>query len=183
MKDYVKCLGIYFPDVSVVCFGDSRIYDNLQVEGDEPLPPQEVLDAMMLTHTKETKVLELSDNCRKEIIGGFTSTALDGVVHMYDAQREDQLNLVGSVSSIAPDAQYPSGTAMPYAVRPVVDGLVQSKRYKYHTFYQLRQVMQDGTMFKLMRLQKFNEKRDYVNYLCSTIEEVEAVTWTSEDTV
>lgn len=176
--DYMAALGDYFPKIQAVCFGDPFVYENIQVEGGSSLPPKDVLDAKILERTKQEHVAALSAACRNEITGGFISNAL-GSPGLYDGFEVDQLNLVGSVSAISPSPEYPNGSMMPYAVRPVIDGVVQPKVYTVHSYSQLRQVMQDGTTFKLTLLQKFNQLRDVVNFECDTEEEVLAVNWES----
>jgi hypothetical protein len=178
LVDYMAVLGEVYPHIEAVCFGDPFVYENIQAEGGSVLPPKDEMDVAVLERIKTLKVAELSEACRNEIISGFTSNAL-GQDGLYDSYEVDQLNLVGSVSAISPSPNAPNGSAMPYAVRPIVDGVVQPKVYTVHTYAQLRQVMQDGTVFKLTKLQKFNAKRDYVNFNCSTHEQVDAVTWES----
>jgi hypothetical protein len=179
---YMECLGKSFPNVSAVCFGDPDVYEDIVWEGGDPLPAKAVLEAQILANLKIDKVTELSQACELEIISGFTSDAL-GTPAIYDSETVDQLNLIGAASATAPMEGMPEGFSGPYAVRPIVEGVVQPKRYEMHSYAQLRAVLQSGFFFKLVRLQKFNDKRDYVNNVAATIEAVEAVSWTSVEPV
>lgn len=176
--DYMAVLGDFYPHIDAVCFGDPFNYADIQVENDSVLPSQDELDTHVLSRYKQLKVVDLSTACRLDVISGFESSGL-GYPCMYDSTEVDQLNLAGSLLSISPTSQYPDGTTAYYAIRPVVDGVVQPKTYVEHTYLQLRQVVIDGVAFKLARLQKFNAKRDYINDNCSTQDQVDAVTWDS----
>ncbi|WCL51433.1 DUF4376 domain-containing protein [Leptospira sp. GIMC2001] len=82
--------------------------------------------------------------CSQKIVSGFTSSAL-GSVHTYDSDRDDQLNLIGSVSQ---------GTDVYYMCKnsenpPVPD-------YRQHTAQQIKQVLADGAQRKLFLLQRAN---------------------------
>jgi hypothetical protein len=92
------------------------------------------------------KVAELRRACEAAITGGFPSSAL-GALSWYDSEMEDQLNLIGAVSSEAD---------MWYACRP---SQRQPKEYVFHTHAQLLQVLSDGKDVKQAALQQFNTKR------------------------
>lgn len=179
--NYMDCLGGSFPDVKAICFGDPFNYNDIQWEGGDPLPLKEVLDECVLHDTKDAKVKELSLACEKEIIGGFESSAL-GSPAIYDSERVDQLNLIGAATATGPVPGVPEGFQGPYAVRPVIDGVIQPKQYIMHSYGQLRTVLLDGFNFKLARLQKFNDKRDFINNVAVTLADVDAVTWDSVET-
>lgn len=57
-----------------------------------------------------------------------------------------------------------------------IDGINNSKEYKFHTHAQLLTVINDGAAVKLTLLQKFAVKRAQVQ-ACTTIAEVDAITW------
>lgn len=180
--DFIRSLGISYPNVAAVCFGDPTVYANIQWEGEGPFPTEEEMKAEFLLRLKETKVAELSLACQDEIIGGFQSSAL-GEPAIYDSEQVDQLNLIGAATATGPITGMPDGFQGPYAVRQIVNGVVQPKQYLMHSYSQLREVLLDGFNFKLVRLQKFNNKRDYVNNVSVTVSDVNAVTWNSVEAV
>ena len=179
--NYMDCLGSSFPNIQAICFRDPFNYNDIQWEGGDPLPSKVVLDECVLHDTKAARIKELSLACEKEIIGGFESSAL-GTPAIYDSERVDQLNLIGATTATGPVTGVPEGFQGPYAVRPVVGGVIQPKEYVMHTYSQLRGVLLDGFNFKLARLQKFNDKRDYVNNVTATLADIDAVTWDSVET-
>lgn len=176
--NYMECLGNSFPNVQAINFGNPEVYGDIVWEGGDSLPTQAVLETKILENAKLKKVEELSLACELDIIGGFVSNAL-GQDAIYDSDQVDQLNLIGATSATAPIDGMPEGFSGPYAVRPIENGVTQPKRYEIHTYAQLRKVLLDGFNFKLVRLQRFNDKRDYVNDVAVTIEDVNAVTWVS----
>jgi len=110
------------------------------------------------------KLIELSLAAGNVISAGFSSNAL-GTTYYYDGTPEDQLNLVGAVAA---------GAAMPFSVR--INNTDIMKTYMIHTIAQLKQVMNDGKMFKLGILQKFNNLKDSV-LICTSLAEVKAIVW------
>lgn len=173
--NYLECLSKYFPTLEVLCFGDVNNYYDLIVQNGVNLPPKSELDSLIFNFIKEQKILELSNKCELVVTQGFTSSAL-GYDHVYDSEVVDQVNIIGSVTATSPTPDYPQGMPIPYAVRPIENGVVQPKIYKVHTHIQLRQALADGAIFKLGCLQHFNQLRDFI-YTLTTKEEVEAVNW------
>ena len=94
--DYIEILGDYYPDVEAIAVGDPTVYSNIQFIS--TVIPQADLDLAYLAKVKTDKILEFSEYARIEITSGFVSSAL-GFPHMYDAEPEDQLNLIGAVAS------------------------------------------------------------------------------------
>jgi hypothetical protein len=178
----MECLGMSFPNVFVICFGNPEVYEDIVWEQGDPLPSKAVLDAQILTNLKTKKIIELSKACESSIIGGFRSSAL-GIEAIYDSELVDQLNLIGAASAVSPMEGFPDGSSGPYAIRPVINDVIQHKRYEMHTYTQLRNVLLDGYYYKLSCLQKFNDKRDYVNDVATTFEEVNQITWQSIEPV
>lgn len=175
--DYVDCITRHFPNIIVECIGSlPNIYENITlVSGAEQLPSQAVLDDFFMQDFKLNKIIELSNECEQHIIGGFESNAL-GSPHIYDSEQVDQLNLVGTTSCIAPIEGVREASVSPYACRPVIDGVIQAKTYVVHTYVQLRQVIDDGAAFKLSKLMKFNQLRDYINTTTLTFDGIIAIT-------
>lgn len=174
--DIMAILASSFPNVQAHSVGLEATYENIVWEGGDPLPSfQQLEDAHLKAHI-DAKITELSDACAAEIIQGFESAAL-GTVHIYDSQAVDQLNLVGSFLFTGPDPDHPDGQPTYYAVRPVIDGVVQLKEYKVHTHWQLKKAITDGVYWKLAKLQRFNDMRTNILTTARTVEEIDAITW------
>lgn len=170
-----NALTAHYPLVKWHCSGE-EIYANIIRDSGDPLPTESALTAWVLLDTKALKVIELSKASRGAIIAGFSSSALESE-HHYDGEEVDQLNLVGSFSASSPTPSNPDGYSLPFAVREVVNQVIGPKQYKLHTHAQLKIVILDGAQFKLSKLQRFNDMRDYVNNTVLTIEKIAAVNW------
>jgi len=135
--------------------GSASTYSNLKWK-DLTIPKPTILEleaqwlVLDLALAKEEKIIELSKAAGVEITKGFPSAAL-GVTYFYDGTQEDQLNLVGAVTS---------GLPMPFSVRVKVGDT--AKVYKLHTPAQLHQVLEDGKAYKLGILIRFNTFKDSV---------------------
>ena len=106
MIDYIELIADFYPDTICYTTGDSTDYSSIVWE---TIPiAQTELDTVYLTKYKTDKIMIFSENARIDIEQGFESSAL-GFKHWYDAQPEDQLNLIGSVAS---------SSDMYYACRP-----------------------------------------------------------------
>lgn len=116
------------------------------------------------------KITELSGVAGDLVIAGFQSDAggLHAGLKWYDSEKEDQLNLIGSASSI--DA----GESTIYFYRDTVGG---TKIYVPHTRAQMKKVLQDGRDRKLAILIEFNTKKVAV-LAATTMAELDAITWT-----
>lgn len=174
--NYLEIISSRYPGLKVICFDDPNVYSNLLSEDETPLPSKAELDNFILEEVKKAQIDFLSSECQKKITSGFISSAL-GSPHIYDSEEVDQLNLIGSVASTSPTDEFPEGLESQYAVRPIENEIIQPKIYKLHTYKQLREVMTDGSVFKLGCLLHFNEKRSIINNSCSTMEEVTSITW------
>ena len=163
MINYLNIISTYYPGTQCSTSSSIDDYDSIQWVSD-PIPKED-LDLIYLVQIKTEKIIELSVDAEGEIINGFVSSAL-GSPYWYDSQPEDQLNLIGSVSS---------GDDMYYACRETLDSM---KQYLLHTHEQLKQVVRDGRDVKLSVLQKFNDKRNAV-LGCTTQQQVDAITWDS----
>lgn len=174
--NYMDIIGTSYPTVFCHVVGDPDQYDNIVSDGGDPIPSRADLDQEKLMLVKASVIDGLSDDCANFIMDGFTCTAL-GSAYIYDTQTVDQINLIGAVTATSPSPiTGPTGMSIYYAVR---DASTMIKAYVLHTHNQLAQVLAEGAMFKLIQLQKFNVKRDYITNICATIEQVEAVTWDS----
>ena len=182
--NYVDAIGALYPGVEVICEGDPNDYSQVKYLNGPPIPPQAQIDTDYLDLCKVRKIQELSDATNIRIIFGFTSNAL-GTNYMYDAEEVDQLNLTGSLASITPAPGQADTLSMPYATRDISTdpGIKGPKVYRLHTYLQLRQVLQDGTNFKLNMLRLFDVKRNYILTNITTIDQLDAVTLDSVDAV
>ncbi|NCN11276.1 MAG: DUF4376 domain-containing protein [Leptospira sp.] len=95
-----------------------------------------------LVKKKESLSAKANQICSHKIVSGFTSNAL-GSIHSYDSDRDDQLNLIGSVSQ---------GTDVYYMCKNSDD----VAEYRPHTAEQIKQVLADGAQRKLFLLQRAN---------------------------
>ncbi len=160
--DYITVVSNHFPGVEVFCYdGDPNVYEHIHWK-DTPIT-KEVLDEKRIICYRVQKTQELSDQTKVVIESGFSSSAL-GAPHFYDAELEDQVNLIGVVAS---------GTDSYYACRE--GGAGGPKSYKYHTIVQLMSVISDGKAIKLAALQNFAYKR-YLVELATTIDEIANIT-------
>lgn len=96
-------------------------------------------DVLALNMAKGQKTEQVNIECERLIVSGFTSTAL-GALHNYQSQREDQLNLLGSVAG---------GIGGPFKCG--LDGVWQ---YRAHSAAEIAQVFGDGADYKLALLQQ-----------------------------
>ncbi len=166
---YLDVISRFFPEIQISATGSS--YSNINWEHGGPIAQNELEDKM-IDLAKERKIEELSMECERSIISGFLSAAL-GSTYVYDSEEVDQVNLLGAVTSSAPTQTEPTGYAIYYACRNVETGV---KSYHEHSYAQLRQVLADGSLFKLFYLQKFHEKRVLVQN-CLTVDEVDLINW------
>lgn len=174
--NYMNIVGREFPGCEVSCIGDTDNYDDLVWVGGVPMPTKAEMEAVELVYVRDEKIRELSDICQVKISAGFVSSAL-GSPHMYDGGELDQLNLIGAVTSTSPTPDKPAGYETFYAVRKVVNDVVQPKTYVNHTHFQLRKVIADGSLFKLGNLQRFDQRRQYLLNNVLSFEQIAAVEW------
>lgn len=177
--DFIRALGMFYPNVRASCFGDVSDYSNLQWESGDPLPSEADLALVYYHSVKADKIRELSDSARERIIRpGFISVAL-GHEYLYDSEEVDQLNLLGSYVSSMPTPTRPGGVVVPHAARlpsAPPEGVLGPKEYYMHTHEQINTVMNDGIAHKLKWLLKFNTLRAHINDNNLTIEQIESIT-------
>lgn len=109
--NYLEIIGEYFPGSEAYTTGAATDYNNL-IWVTTPIP-QVDLDARHMYDYIVHKIIDFSILAKGEIIAGFESSAL-GFPHWYDSQTEDQLNLIGAVTT---------GVTMPYSCRAAISGL------------------------------------------------------------
>lgn len=105
--------------------------------------------------------------CRQEITGGFWCTAL-GERYRYSTELDDQVNLTGMALR---------GLDGPYACYDEQG----TKAFRLHTAAQLRQVSDEFTEFKLLRLQKVADLTVQLQAagLVQDLSAIDALTWES----
>lgn len=91
---------------------------------------------------KKNKTDEVNQICETKILDGFWSNAT-GTDRHYQSESEDQTNLVGAVTA---------QIDLPYKCGVLVSGKIEYS-YVNHTAAQLLQVLQDGSVKKLLLLQ------------------------------
>lgn len=116
----------------------------------------------LLADAKVLKTEKINQACEKSIISGFTSTAL-GTVHTYQSDRDDQINLMGLVTSEK-------------------DDLLKCKKesalaeWKPHTIAQLKKVFTAGATHKKTQLIKASTLKSQINNML-TVKEINEVIW------
>lgn len=130
---------------------------------------QSELDGLALEAKRTQKISEINNSAKVSITGGFTSLALDGTtVYHYQSDLEDQLNLIGLVSSGADD----------YFTCSVDDGLGNPTTLvaTLHTIAQLQQVLTDGKAVKQASLVKARDLKTQAS-VAVNIAEIDAIVW------
>lgn len=121
---------------------------------------------VVLEKEKKKKLLNINTLCEAAIVGGFTSSAL-GSVHVYQSDRDDQINLIGLVTAGADDLLKCG----------VDDGNGNiTWDWKQHTAAQLKAVFDDGALFKKQQLIKANTLKAQVA-AATTAEELDGIVW------
>ena len=162
MLNYIDIIGNYYPGTICYSAGDPADYNSI-VWDSTPISQAE-LDATYLIDYKTKKIIEFSEQAKTEITSGFASSAL-GTLHWYDSETEDQLNLIGAVTT---------NTDMAYACRNSTAN--DTKEYKIHTHNELLTVINAGKDIKLAALQKFNVKREQITVAANQTA-VDAIVW------
>ncbi len=132
---------------------------------------QVLAGTVLVTATLTTsKLVELSVACEALIVSGFQSRAgaLHPVKKWYDSELEDQLNLVGNVTSMN------AGESAPHPYRDTQKG---PKIYLAHTKAQLRRVLASGRDRKLAILIEFNTLKVQAQ-AATTKGRLDAILWT-----
>ena len=96
MINYIELIGNNYPTTQVYTMGSVDDYNS--IIWDSPVVAKADLDALYLTEIKTNKIVDFSKIAQSEITAGFKSSAL-GTQHIYDSAIEDQLNLIGAVST------------------------------------------------------------------------------------
>jgi hypothetical protein len=127
-------------------------------------------ESQSLDAAKARKLASLKSACRMQIVAGFQSDAL-GVAHLYPAKDLDQTNLVGTVvASLIAGAD--AAWVTPFWCADAEGAWV----FEMHTAGQIQQVGIASKASILAALSK-NEALASTVASATTIEQVEAVTW------
>lgn len=130
---------------------DAEVLDGREIEDLGVEPPSDAFFSFPPPSppvAAQRQIEDVSRACEADIVSGFTSSAL-GTEHAYQSDRDDQLNLVGAVST---------GTDMTFKCKDS-NGVWD---YKLHTTAQLQQVMNDGAASKHLKLERFNQLKNDV---------------------
>ncbi|WP_207668617.1 hypothetical protein [Dehalobacter sp. 12DCB1] len=129
------------------------------------IPP--ITSPSTLLDYQTNKIFELSKACEEEILTGFYSTAR-GTSEWYTNSRDDQSNII---------AQATLATLNP-AIIPQWKSANESICTDF-TLAQMTQLATDGAIFKTERIKTFETLKVAV-LACTTIEEVEAISWSKK---
>lgn len=109
---------------------------------------------------KEYQKEELNKACEKAITSGFPSFAL-GTIHIYESEKEDQLNLTGLKDR---------GTTKPLKCS---SDNKKTWEWKEHTPEQIKEVFDDGVDFKLNQLVKVSQLKNKVETATTIVKVLE----------
>lgn len=122
---------------------------------------------LTLEERRVQKLQELSGSASQEIQGGFISNAL-GSDHHYNAQVDNQVNLIGAVTAVSL-----TGGSINYTCTEVATNI---KSQKSHTQAQIEAVYQTGVQTKQAVIAYFHSLRNQVD-AATDIPQVDAVVW------
>lgn len=127
-------------------------------------------EATLVAKAKVIKNAYLTTQCAVDIVGGFTSNAIDaGQAYGYDSRDVDQTNLDHALIA----AQHTGSTFAILCNNPSgQDGFM----YRDHTEAQIKEVIADFATFRLGKSQTLTLKLAEVN-AATTVAEVEAISW------
>lgn len=130
-------------------------------EEEEPIPiiPQEDPD-ITIEFVRESKLKEMSNECKKSIENGFDILLSDGGNHHFSLTTQDQLNLM-ALSTNTDDI-------IPYHA----DG----ESTKFFSAADIKAIIKGASDHKTYQTTYYNSLREYINSL-STIEEIAAITY------
>ena len=115
MINYIALVGEFYPGTN--CYSEGQADDYNSIVWESTAITQVDLDVIGLVKEKTDKILIFSEYAREEIENGYFSSAL-GTPHLYDSQPEDQLNIIGAVTS---NVDMDFGCREPTAGTQVVD--------------------------------------------------------------
>jgi hypothetical protein len=125
---------------------------------------QDIHNHPSLDAVKQRKIDELWDICNKEILSGFTSSAL-GVAHSYGFDAMDQDNLTGTASGIG---------------MGIITGTIVWKTKDAgplpHTINQFKQVCGDAFIMKQSKINKYWTIKNQI-LSCTSRDDINAVAW------
>jgi hypothetical protein len=133
-----------------------------------------VKDFRTLSELKLSKISSINKICEGFIVGGFLSSAL-GNFHIYQSNRDDQINLMGLFTAGADDL-LKCGEVTTVLEEDGTKTETISWNWKPHTVVQLKKVFDDGAMFKKQQLMKANTLKDQV-LAATTVEELVLIEW------
>lgn len=123
-----------------------------------------------LDEQKNLKIVELTNNCKDAITGGYTSNAL-GSAFTYPSQPTDQANMVASVT----DSLLPN-LASNWTTKFWCADSNGTWAFRAHTAGEIQQAGQDGKAFVQAQQEKLESLTQQVN-AATTKKAVAAITW------
>lgn len=133
-----------------------------------------IKDFRTLDELKTSKLSSINTSCEAAIVGGFTSSALDSE-HVYQSDRDDQINLMGLVTAGADDL-LKCGVSTIVIEEDETETETIIWDWKPHTVAQLKAVFDDGATFKKQQLIKANTLKAQIRS-ATTLEELETIEW------
>lgn len=133
-----------------------------------------IKDFRTLDELKTSKLSSINTLCEAAIVGGFTSSAL-GSEHVYQSDRDDQINLMGLVTAGADDL-LKCGVVTTVIEEDGTEIETITWEWKQHTAAQLKAVFDDGALFKKQQLIKANTLKAQVA-AATTAEELDGIVW------
>ncbi len=155
----------YSDDRQPASIGNLNAFTEVMAEYQRLIDIEDNPPPASLEDVRDEKLLKINEAAELAIVSGFSSSAL-GASHIYQSDRDDQLNLIGMVAD-------------------GIDGLFKCedgdkvKEYRLHTVAQLKQVLSDGKVVKLDHLQRAAVLKAQIlsAYEAGDRDALEAVVW------
>lgn len=176
MKQYVDTAGNVFAfEDDVITSGapgnlvfTSALGEVLNVpKGLSPYSPAAPTVAQQIAAAKAAQIALLNGACQRQIIAGFSSSAL-GTARTYPSADADQRNLLSAVTAS-------QGQAAAWAT-PIWCANAGTWSFASHTAAQVQQVNADWLAFRVAAQQKYANLIAQVN-AATTVAAVQAITW------
>lgn len=123
-------------------------------------------ESLFLQKNKDNKTIKINADCETTIISHFSSNAL-GSFHYYQSDRDDQINLMGLVTTGVDDL-------LKCGFKNDDESITWE--WKPHTKEQLKNVFDDGSAYKKEQLLRAANLKNQVS-TAETIEEILSIAW------
>lgn len=163
-SDYIEVLALEITEEEYNIFMEAIkqneiVYDNTQYEEGEDEPENDPVDQGSIDFIRQSKIAEMSHQCRKTIEAGI-DVELRGEMKHFSLDTQDQLNLM----SLGVMAQ--TQEMIPYHA----DG----ESCIFYTAEEISQIVSAATNHKVYHTTYYNALKNYINSL-ETIEEIAAI--------